>query len=298
MQIRGVEIDDTFAEAFPMWGTRTIITADSLAWALRAAQSMTGFATSVIACGCEAGIEGRWSDTPDGRPGVSVLVFGATRKALDDLAVRIGQTVMTCPTTACFNGLDGEEHVRVGGVLRYFGDGYQRAKRLDGRRFWRIPVMEGEFVVEDRFGVVRGVGGGNFLILGENQEATLRAATRAVRAARATRGVALPFPGGIARSGSKPGSRYRFVRASTNHPYCPTLRSRVATRLPDGVNAVYEIIIDALDEKAIREAMRRGILAACLPGIRAISASNFGGTLGPHRLPLREILDGSPGPME
>jgi len=290
MQIAGVEIEDTFAEAFPMWGLRTIITAESTAWALHAAHSLAGFATSVIACGCEASIEGRWPDTPDGRPGVSVLLFGPTRKSLDNLAIRIGQTVMTCPTTACFNGLDSDDHVRIGGVLKYFGDGHQRSKRLDGRRFWRIPVMDGEFVVEDRFGVVQGVGGGNFLILGESQAITLRAATRAVRVTRKIPGVALPFPGGIARSGSKVGSRYRALRASTNDPYCPTLRSRVTSRLADGVNAVYEIIIDAIDEGTIREAMHRGILAACLPGIREISASNFGGTLGPYRFSLHEIL--------
>jgi formylmethanofuran--tetrahydromethanopterin N-formyltransferase len=290
VQVHGVAIDDTFAEAFPMWGTRTIITADTLGWAMHAARSMTGFATSVIACGCEAAIEGLWPDTPDGRPGISVLLFGITKKALDTLAVRIGQTVMTCPTTACFNGLDGTEHVRVGSALRYFGDGYQRSKRLDGRRLWRIPVMDGEFVVEDRFGAVQGIGGANFLVLGDDQMTTLRAAARAVRAARRVRGVALPFPGGIARSGSKPGSRYRFLRASTNHPYCPTVRSLVTSRLPDGVNAVYEIIIDALDEGAAREAMRQGMLAACQPGVLAISASNFGGALGPYRLSLREIL--------
>jgi formylmethanofuran--tetrahydromethanopterin N-formyltransferase len=254
---------------------------------------MTGFATSIIGCRCEAAIEGAWPEAPDGRPGVSALVFTPSREDLSTvLVLRIGQAVMTCPTTACYNGLDSAEHVRVGGALRYFGDGFQRAKRLDGRRFWRIPVLDGEFVVEDRFGVTPGVGGGNFLILAGTQEAGLRAAVRAVRAARSISGVALPFPGGIARSGSKPSSRYRFLRASTNHPYCPTLRSRVTTALPEGVNAVYEVIIDALTEDAVREAMKRGILAACGPGVSRISASNFGGSLGPYRFPLRQIVEG------
>lgn len=291
MRVNGVEIEDTFAEAFPMWAARVVIAAESLRWALRAAQAATGFATSVIGCRCEAAVEGRWADTADGRPGISVLLFATTKDVLaEQLVLRIGQAVMTCPTTACFNGLDGEEQVRVGGALRYFGDGFQRAKRLDSRRLWRIPVMDGEFVVEDRFGVQRGVGGGNFLILATTQEVGLRAAVRAARAARAVPAVALPFPGGIARSGSKPSSRYRFLRASTSDPYCPTLRSRVKTALPEGVNAVYEIIIDGLSEASVREAMKRGILAACSAGVHKIAASNFGGTLGPYRFPLHDVL--------
>ncbi len=295
MQIHDVEIEDTFAEAFPMWGVRAVITAETRGWALRAAQAMTGFATSVIGCRCEAAIEGLWSPAPDGRPGISVLLFTPSRETLEtELVLRIGQAVMTCPTTACFSGLDGKEPIRVGRALRYFGDGFQRSKRLDGKRFWRIPVMDGEFVVEDSFGAIRGVGGGNFLILAASPEAGLQAAVRAARGARSVPGVILPFPGGIARSGSKPGSRYRFLRASTNHPYCPTLRSRVATQLPDGVNAVYEIIIDGLTEDAVRDAMRRGILAACGPGVCRISASNFGGSLGPYQFPLRAIVERSP----
>lgn len=293
MQIAGVEIEDTFAEAFPMWGSRVIVTAESLAWAAHAARAMTGFATSVIGCGCEAAIEGRRPDTPDGRPGVSVLLFAITKEMLaKELVARVGQAVMTCPTTACYSGLDGPERVRVGGPLRYFGDGFQRSKRLDGRRFWRIPVMDGEFVVEDFFGACRGVGGGNFLVLAGSQQAGLIAAVRAIRGARSVEGVALPFPGGIARSGSKPSSKYRYLKASTNTPYCPTLRSQTATALPEGVNAVYEIIIDGLSEQSVREAMRQGILSACGPGVQRISASNFGGTLGPYRFPLWAILAG------
>ncbi len=224
LYINDVEIVDTFAEAFGMWGARVIITAASDKWAREAATQMTGFATSVIACGCEAGIEGDAGQTPDGRPGMSVLVFAMSKDALiRQLVNRIGQCVLTCATTACFNGLSAEEETSIGGQLRFFGDGFQISKLIGGRRYWRIPAMEGEFLVEDRFGVQRAIGGGNFLILGSSQQVTLQAAELAVKAMQRVPGVVMPFPGGIVRSGSKVGSKYKFLKASTNDAYCPSL---------------------------------------------------------------------------
>ncbi len=291
MQVNGVEIVDTFAEAFPMRGARVLVTALSRKWALEAARAATGFATSVIACGCEAGIEEETGDTPDGRPGVNMLFFAVSREELEkQLLQRIGQCIMTAPTTACFNNLEASQHIRVGGKLRYFGDGYQGSKLLGDRRFWRIPVMEGEFLLEDSFGVQKAVGGGNILILAETLEVALEAAEKAVVAMKQVKGIILPFPGGIVRSGSKVGSRYRFLPASTNTAYCPTLRGRVESELPPGVNAVLEIVVDGLELEAVKEAMRVGLLAACLPGVKSISAGNYGGSLGPYHLHLRELL--------
>ncbi|MBI4758821.1 MAG: formylmethanofuran--tetrahydromethanopterin N-formyltransferase [Chloroflexi bacterium] len=293
MYINGVEIEDTFAEAFKMWGTRVIITAKNRQWAMTAAIKMTGFATSVIGCKCEAGIESEVTDTPDGRPGVSVLLFTPSKDDLPKrLMERIGQCVMTCPTTACFNGLESPDVLPVGGQLRYFGDGYQASKLLGGRRFWRIPVMEGEFLIEEKFGMQRSVGGGNFLILGEGPDVTLEAAERAVEAMQRVRGMVMPFPGGIVRSGSKTRSKYKFLIASTNDAFCPTLRGVVETALPEGVNCVLEIVIDGLDLPAVEEATRLGIRAACIPGIRRISAGNYGGTLGQFQIHLRRVMEG------
>jgi formylmethanofuran--tetrahydromethanopterin N-formyltransferase len=296
MLINGVEIEDTFAEAFKMRAARVIITAVNEHWALTAAQVATGFATSVIACGCEAGIEGviPADETPDGRPGVSILVFTMGPKGMEDqLMRRVGQCIMTCPTTACFNGLESEEKVKVGGTLRYFGDGFQISKLLGGRRFWRIPVMEGEFLVEESFGVVKAIGGGNFLILGESAGVTLAASERAVEAMEKVKGVVMPFPGGIVRSGSKTTSQYKFLRASTNTAYCPTIRRQTESALPEGVNSVLEIVIDGLYEASIEQAMRVGIQAACIPGIVRISAGNYGGTLGQFHFHLYQILGGA-----
>ncbi|HEY7529194.1 MAG TPA: formylmethanofuran--tetrahydromethanopterin N-formyltransferase [Gemmatimonadota bacterium] len=295
MKIDGVEIEDTFAEAFPMRGARVLVTAASERWALEAARSFTGFATSVIGCKCEAGIEtlldaGR---TPDGRPGASLLLFAMDTDGLGKrLLERIGQCVLTCPTTACFDGLPGSgRRVPAGGQLRVFGDRHQASKVIGGRRYWRVPVMEGEFLVEESFGVAEAVGGGNFLILADSAGAALAAAEAAVDAIGRVADVILPFPGGVVRSGSKVGSSYPGLIASTNEAYCPTLRASVASALPAGVNSVLEIVIDGLGEGAVADAMRVGIRAAAATGgVRAITAGNYGGKLGKYHFRLHDLL--------
>jgi formylmethanofuran--tetrahydromethanopterin N-formyltransferase len=295
MRLSDTEVVDTFAEAFPMWGARIITTAESPGWAQEAARSLTGFATSVIGCKCEAGIERELDpdETPDGRPGVSVLLFATDREGLAKrLVERIGQSVLTCPTTACFNGLDVAEAVDVGGQLRFFGDGYQASKVLDGRRYWRVPVMEGEFLVEERFGVAEGVAGGNIIILGRDAAEALRAAEAAAAAMR-VRDVILPFPGGIARSGSKVGSRYSGLVASTNESLCPTLRAQVPhTDVPADVGSVFEIVIDGLTVEAVSNSMARGLEAAAGAGARQVTAGNYGGHLGPYHIDLRGLVPG------
>jgi formylmethanofuran--tetrahydromethanopterin N-formyltransferase len=296
MRINGVRIDDTFAEAFPMKATRLIVTARNATWAEHAAVAMTGFATSVIACGCEAGIERRLAprDTPDGRPGVAVLLFTMSNKEMvKQIQNRVGQCVLTAPTSACYNGLPAGDPVPLGKNLRFFGDGWQLSKRIGGRRYWRVPVMDGEFVCEETTYQAKAIGGGNFLILAGDQDAALAAAERAVAAMRKVAGVIMPFPGGVVRSGSKVGSKYATLPASTNHPFCPTLKGAVASELGPEVGAVLEIVIDGLDAEAIAAATRVGILAACRGRrhrISRISAGNYGGSLGPYHFKLREIL--------
>jgi formylmethanofuran--tetrahydromethanopterin N-formyltransferase len=295
LTINGVEIEDTFAEAFPMTAARLVVTAATPEWARTAGLTTTGYAASVIGCDAEAGIERILApdETLDGRHGVSLLLFAFSRDALQKAVVnRVGQCVLTCATTACYNGLPvvKEKAIRVGGNLRFFGDGWQFSKKLEGRRFWRLPVMDGEFTCEDFFGTTKGVAGGNFLIVGDSQEAALAAAEAAVAAIREVPGVILPFPGGIVRSGSKVGSRYKKLRASTNDAYCPTLRGVVRTALPEGANAVYEIVIDGVDLPAVERATVAGVRAACRPGVMRISAGNYGGKLGPFHLHLRRLL--------
>src|SRR5262245_41395139 len=298
LERRGVRIVDTFAEAFDMRASRVIVTAKTPAWARTAMQTMTGFATSVIGCKVEAALEAELSpdETPDGRPGASALLFGFDADGLSHrLLDRLGQTILTCPTTACFDGLpDAPERVIVGGHMRHFGDKYQSSKSLAGHRYWRIPVMEGEFLIEEKFGVQKGIGGGNFLILGQDADVTLAAAEAAVEAMRKVRGIILPFPGGMVRAGSKVGAKnYKKLPASTNDAYCPTIRRRhgVKTELPPDVNSVMEIVIDGLDRAAIEQAMRIGIDAACREGIVEITAGNYGGKLGKHHFQLHALLE-------
>ncbi|MBI2798882.1 MAG: formylmethanofuran--tetrahydromethanopterin N-formyltransferase [Gammaproteobacteria bacterium] len=297
MKINGVAIEDTFAEAFSMKATRLIITALNPTWAMHSARAVTGFATSVIACGCEAGIERELqpNETPDGRPGVAVLLFSTSTKELTkQLQNRVGQCVLTSPTSACFAGFDSGDPLPLGKTLRYFGDGYQIAKKLGRDRYWRVPVMDGEFLCQDVTYLVKAIGGGNFLILAETQAQALAASERAVAAMRKIPSVIMPFPGGVVRSGSKVGSKYKTLPASTNHRYCPTLKQVVDSALPAAVGAVLEIVIDGLTAEAINEATRAGIRAACTlgrkRGIVGITAGNYGGNLGPYHFKLREIL--------
>ena len=297
LQLNGVPVVDTFAEAFPVRGTRVVITAAAPRWAKISADEFCGFATSVIACKVEAAIERELSaeETIDGRPGISVLVFAFGR---DDLAKaiadRVGQCVLTCPTTACYDGLPGspkEDRIPVGAQLRYFGDGHQISKKLGSRRFWRIPVMDGEFVCEDRFGTIQGIGGGNLLIGAGNQNSALAAADAAATAMRKIPDTILPFPGGLVRSGSKVGSIYKKLSASTNDAYCPTLRAQTKTALDDQTAAVYEIVIDGFSFEAIQTSMRVGLhAAAASPGVTLLTAGNYGGKLGKHHFHLRDLL--------
>ncbi|HEY6281771.1 MAG TPA: formylmethanofuran--tetrahydromethanopterin N-formyltransferase [Burkholderiales bacterium] len=297
MVINGVTIDDTFAEAFGMKATRVIITAHNLKWAYHAATAATGFATSVIACGCEAGIERKLEpdETKDGRPGAAILLFAISGKELaKQLERRVGQCVLTSPTSAAFAGITEGEPLPLGKNLRYFGDGFQSSKLIGGKRLWRVPVMDGEFLCEETTGMTKAVGGGNFLILAESLAQALAAGEAAIEAMRKVPNVIMPFPGGIVRSGSKVGSKYKALMASTNDAFCPTIRGITQSELSEGIEAVLEIVIDGLNEPDVRNAMRAGISAACAlgakNGIRRITAGNYGGKLGQFHFHLRQIM--------
>lgn len=282
-----------------MTAARLIFTAANQKWARTAAEVFCGYASSVIGCDLETAVESTLAEesTPDMRPGVSVLAFAFSRDRLAaSLVNRVGQCILTCPTTACYNGLAAakDREISIGGQIRFFGDGYQSSKVIAGRRYWRIPVMDGEFLCEDRFGTTKGVAGGNLLICGRSGAQALAAAEAAVEAIRHVPETILPFPGGIVRSGSKVGSRYKALRASTNEAYCPTLQGRVTSELPPHTQAVYELVIDGLTPTAVSHAMRAGLYAAAeMPGILRITAGNYGGKLGPHHFRLADLLDGA-----
>ncbi|WP_046476398.1 formylmethanofuran--tetrahydromethanopterin N-formyltransferase [Candidatus Filomicrobium marinum] len=298
MNINGIAIDDTFAEAFGMSATGIIITADTMKWARQAAITMTGFGTSVIGCGAECGIdyEVPAEETPDGRPGVRVLVFGFAPESIEgQLKNRVGQCVLTSPGSACFNGLEAVRRIPLSSGPRFFGDGWQTARKLGDRRFWRVPVMDGEFIIEDTTGVTTdAVGGGNLLVIGRDRPGVLRTCEAAIEAMNDVRDVIMPFPGGIVRSGSKVGSKYKGAVASTNDAFCPTLRGATNSQLGPEDRAVLEIVIDGLTSESVAEAMKVGLKAVLETGpenqVTRVSAGNYGGNLGQHHYHLKDCL--------
>ena len=286
---------DTFAEAFRLRFARIVVTALDDHWLSAAIASVCGYGTSVIGCDAEVGVERLLApgETPDGRPGAAVMLFAFSGESLATaVANRVAQCLLTCPTTAAFDGLAGAaDRIPLGGHVRFFGDGHEKTKIVAGRRYWRVPVMDGEFLVEETAGLAKGVGGGNFIIQGRTLEATLAAARRAVAAVAVVPGTITPFPGGAVRSGSKVGSRYEGLRASTNEAFCPALAGRGAeTGLHANATCCVEIVIDGSDESVVAAAMAVGIRAASDPDIPAISAGNYGGKLGKFHFRLRDVL--------
>jgi len=317
MQIGSTEIVDTYAEAFGARYTRLIITAADDYWLDASLRSITGYGTSVLGCDAEAGVERRLSpaESPDGRPAAAVLLFAFTAEAVGQAAQhRVAQCILTCPSTACFNGVaDAAESYSLGKYLRYFGDGFEsqepRVKSQEPANrgvpapgtnpqspapgplpLWHIPVMDGEFIIEATAGVAKGVAGGNIILQAASQKSALAAAQRAAGAVAPLAGVITPFPGGVCRSGSKVGSKYKALRASIAEAYCPTLRDQVKTELVEGTTCAYEIVIDGVDQSVVAAAMRAAIEAAAGEGVLAIGAGNYGGKLGKYPIRLHELF--------
>jgi formylmethanofuran--tetrahydromethanopterin N-formyltransferase len=270
-----------------------IVTAVDDHWVEAAAREATGYAASVVGCDSEAGIERflSTSETPDGRPGVALMFFTfKTERLAHAIAWRVGECVLTCPTTACFNGLpDAEEVVPLGGDTREFADGHE--VREQGETRWRLPVWDGEFLVDAVAGVGRGVAGGNLVLQATMQAAGLAAARRAVDALADVPNVIMPFPGGVCRAGSKVGALVMpDIVATIDETYCPTLRDKVETQLVAGAAVAYELIINGVDSAAVGGAMRLAIEAAAGPGVLEIGARNFGGKLGKHQIGLRGLF--------
>ena len=301
MELNGVEIEDTFCEAFGAVFTRILVTAINEKWAKIAANVATGYGTSTIHCDSEAGIDFLVppDQTPDKRPGAILMFFKTKKEKMDEVLLnRVGQCILTCPTTACFDALEisldaeKEFEIKTGYKLKFFGDKFEEKEEKYPFESWKIPVMDGEFLVQSVFKVGKGIAGGNFLIIAENQKAGLASAEAAIEAIKDIKNVIAPFPGGIARSGSKVGSKYSFLNASTNDPLCPTLRSKIEnSQLKEGDNCVYEVILDGATEDSIKKAMKVGIHSAVtVDGVKRISAGNYGGKLGKFQYRLFDVI--------
>ena len=296
MEINGVEIEDTFAEALGAQVSRILVTAATEKLAKIAATEATGYGASFIGCPAEAGMDCYVppEETPDGRPGYIIMICSPNKKKLDhELLERVGMCVLTAATAAAFDALgDPDEKLKTGQKLKYFGDGFEKELNINGRTVYSIPIMSGDFLVEAEFGIKSGIGGGNFFIMGDSQSSALIAGEAAVNAIEAVPGVITPFPGGVVASGSKVGSKYKFLNASTNEKMCVTLKNIVEdSDIPSNVNGIYEIVIDGVNEEAVKEAMKVGIEAATkVPGVLKMSAGNFGGNLGKYNIKLHELF--------
>lgn len=294
-------VENTYAEGFRSLYGEILLTARDAKWLAHALAAVTGHASSTILCDCEAGLA-QWVDaaeTPDGRPG-AIVQFHVPRFRKDRrqhlervMLARISQNALTCPTIRCFNRLETAEYFKLGRKIALFGDGYQRRDVRYGERGWVIPTLGGEFFLSRRFGYQDGVMGGNLWFFGSTEDAAIAAAEQAAAAVEAIADTITPFPGGVAASGSKAGSRYSFMFASTYAEYCPTLRERLGERsqVPAGVASIMEIIINGRDLEALKTATRAAILAAAeTPGLVKISAGNYGGRLGKTFVHLHELI--------
>ncbi len=292
-------IEDTFAEAFRSYYSRLLITADDISLAKTAAECATGFATSALGCGVEAGIDCqvKEKETPDSRPGVLIqfhIWSKKKKKMYEVLLERIGHCVLTAPTTAVFDATPNPfTRVDLGSKLKYFGDGFEKETEIWDRKMAVIPIMGGEFMVENEAGMSKGISGGNLWLMGRTQGKAINAAKRSVKAISEVEGAITPFPGGICSSGSKVGAeRYGFLANSTNHLYCPTLTDKVpSSKVPKNVDSIMEIVINGTSLQAVRKAMQTGVKAAKDAGIERISAGNFGGKLGKFKLKLKDLED-------
>ncbi len=299
MHINNVEIEDTFAEAFDIYVSKFLVTAATQKFAKIAADETVGFGSSVISCPAEAGIDSYVppNETPDGRPGYVVMICHPKKEELEhQLIERIGQCILTSATTAVFDAMGdlADEKLRIGFKLKFFADGYDSEGVIGGRKIYKIPLMSGDFVIEEELGIKGGVAGGNFFVMAENQASALLGAEVAVDAIQGVPGTITPFPGGIVASGSKVGSlKYKFMHATTNEKFCPTLRGAegIDCEIPEGIEGIYEIVIDGVSEEAIKEAMKAGITAAVkVPGVKRIYAGNYGGTLGAYQIWLTSLF--------
>lgn len=298
MEINGADIHDTYAEGFGILVSRILVTAATKNLAKIAATEATGYATSVIGCPAEAGIDVYLppTQTPDGRPGYIIMICNGSKKKLDhELLERIGMGILTAPTTAVFDALeDPDEKLKIGYKLKFFGDGYEKELEIGGADVFSIPIMSGDFIVESTLGIKQGVAGGNFFVLADSQASALLAAQSAADVISSIPGCITPFPGGVVASGSKVGCEsYDFLDASTNENMCVSLKDEVEeSEIPEDVGGIYEIVIDGIDEETVKKAMYHGIKAACtIPGVMMISAGNYGGNLGKHQIHLQKLFE-------
>lgn len=292
------EVDDTYAEAFSGFYSEFLVTAKDRKWLMAAVNAAVGCATSGIGCGCEAAVDEIIppSKTPDGRIGAAVM-FWVSRFSPDpvkqlegELLSRIGQCILTAPSTAVWNMTDSGKKLPVGKKIGYFADGYQREEARFGRSVVVVPRMMGDFLIEKELGYSEGVMGGNLWFFAKSESSALRAAEKAVKVISATSGVVATFPGGVCAAGSKIGSKYSFLSASTHERLCPTLVPHITdSQVPSGVASISEVVFNGISLELLQDVSLKAVHAAKdTPGLLRVSAGSYGGKLGEYRIYLKK----------
>ncbi|MEM2028741.1 MAG: formylmethanofuran--tetrahydromethanopterin N-formyltransferase [Candidatus Bathyarchaeia archaeon] len=296
-------IEDTYAEAFEGLYFRILVTASDKRILIKAAEDATATPSTVIGR-IEGGIE-RWvpkNETPDGRLGVILQFWSgiderkpveeAVRRFYRELSYRIRQDILVKPFTSVFDACPNPiGKVDTLELIGHCGDGYEWIERRYGREMIIVPIMVPDFKIERFLGYGRGVMGGNFWYMCRTKRAVLEAGRKALRAISQIESVVTPF--NICAAGSKPETKFPQIGPTTNHPYCPSLKSRLRSesKVPEGVRYIPEIVINGLTLDSVQEAMRAGIRAAMsVKGVVRISAGNYGGKLGKYIISLREIM--------
>ncbi|ADP77890.1 formylmethanofuran-tetrahydromethanopterin formyltransferase [Methanothermus fervidus DSM 2088] len=296
MYINDVFIEDTFCEAFYGVCARVLITAEDKNTLKKAAYDATSTPGAVIGR-IEGGVEKfvDKSKTPDGRPG-AILQFWFGKKDLKkfevELSYRIRQDILVKPFTTLFNlELDADGHIDTMKYVGHCGDGYEWEEELYGRKMIVVPITVPDFKIERKIGYQKGIMGANFWYMCETKEAVLEAGEKIIKAINKIDYVITPFD--VCSAASKPETNYPWIGPTTNHPYCPSLKSRLGkdSKVPEGVKYIPEIVINGLKEDKIKEAMKVGIEAATtVDGVLRISAGNYGGKLGEYKLRLYDVL--------
>lgn len=290
-------VEDTYFEAFEGKYVRALITAPNMEILKKAAYDSTATPSAVIGR-VEGGVEGFLpkSKTPDGRYGAVVQYWlggDDVDKFAFELSYRLRQDILVKPFTRVFDYADkvSDEYIEMMDIVGHCGDGYEWIIEEYNRKMINVPIAVPDFQIEEKLTLNDGIMGANFWYLCSTQEAVLHAGKKALDAIMAVEGVTTPFD--VCSAASKPETNYPEIGPTTNHVYCPSLKEKLGdeSKVPNSINYIPEIVINATDENAMREAVKAGIDAVLeFEGVLAVSAGNYDGKLGDKIYNLLDLL--------
>ncbi|MBE6499138.1 MAG: formylmethanofuran--tetrahydromethanopterin N-formyltransferase [Methanobrevibacter thaueri] len=291
------KVEDTFFEAFQGKYVRALITGPTESIVKRAAYDSTSTPSAVIGR-VEGGVEGflNPSQTPDNRFGAIVQYWlggDDVEKFAFELSYRLRQDILVKPFTRIFDysDKDSEEYIEMMDIVGHCGDGYEWAVEKYDRKMINVPIAVPDFQIEEKFKINNGTMGGNFWYLCKTQEAVLNAGEAIIDAIMDVEGATTPFD--ICSAASKPETNFPEIGPTTNHFYCPSLKEKLGdkSKVPQGVNYIPEVVINAINTESMNKAVKTGIDTALeFEDVIGISAGNFDGKLGDKNINLLDIL--------